>query len=137
MKIVNPERKDKGGGIMKRFLRRIHQDNKGFTLVELLIVVAILGVLAAGVLINAGTFANTGETEGALAEKTTVQTAMDVMMAKAGLSAVTAVTTATSAMSAFPDGTNPLYPTYIRTAITTGTYKCSTTGLVEQASTGY
>ena len=122
---------------MKRFLKRIHRDNKGFTLVELLIVVAILGVVAAAVLINAGVFADEGETEAALAEKVTVQTAMDVMMAKAGLSSVTAVTTATSNMASFPDGTNPLYPTYIRTTTTTGTYTCDTTGLVTQASTGY
>jgi len=40
-------------------------------------------------------------------------------------------------MAGFPDGTNPLYPTYIRTATTTGTYTCDTTGLVTQATTGY
>ena len=120
---------------MKRFLKRIRQDNKGFTLVELLIVVAILGVLASAVLINAGALGNEGETESALAELTTVQTAMDVMMAKNGISSVTA-TTATSSMSAFPTG-NVLYPTYIRTTTTTGTYSVSTTGLVTQATTGY
>ncbi len=136
MKIISLRNKNKGGGTMRRFLKRIHQDNKGFTLVELLIVVAILGVLAAAVLLNIGGLASEGETEAALAEKVTVQTAMDVMMAKTGLSSVTAVTSATSDMSAFPTG-NALYPTYLRTTTTTGTYTCTTTGLVAQASTGY
>ena len=37
---------------------------------------------------------------------------------------------------AFPTG-NVLYPNYMRTASTKGTYSCDTTGLVTQASTGY
>jgi hypothetical protein len=39
-------------------------------------------------------------------------------------------------MSAFPTG-HPLYPDYLRTATTKGTYSCSTTGLVTQVTTGY
>ncbi len=120
---------------MKQFLKRIHRDNKGFTLVELLIVIGILGVLSTVVLINVAPHAGAGKTEATLAEKVTVQTAMDVMMAKAGLSAVTA-TVATSDMAAFPTG-NPLSPTYLRTATTKGTYSCSITGLVTQVTTGY
>ena len=42
-------------------------------------------------------------------------------------------TSATSNMSSFPTG-NALYPDYLRTATTKGTYSCSTTGLVAQAS---
>ena len=120
---------------MKPFLKRIHRDSLGFTLVELLIVIAILGVLAAVVLPNVTGLVGEGETEGAKAELVTVQTAMDTMMAKNGLSSVTA-TSATSDMSAFPTG-NALYPNYLRTATTKGTYSCSTTGLVTQATTGY
>ena len=120
---------------MDRFLKRIHRGNKGFTLVELLIVVAIVGVLAAMVLLNVTGLVGHGETEAGEAEKVTVQTAMDTMMAKEALNSVTA-TAATSNMSAFPTG-NPLYPNYLRTATTKGTYSCSTTGLVTQASSGY
>jgi prepilin-type N-terminal cleavage/methylation domain-containing protein len=127
--------KASGGMVMKKFLRRINRNSKGFTLVELLIVVAILGVLAAIVLPNVSGLAGEGQEEAAKAELTTVQTAMDTMMAKNHLTSVTA-TTATSDMSAFPTG-HPLYPDYLRTATTQGTYSCSSTGLVTQVSTGY
>ena len=120
---------------MKRFLKIIHRESKGFTLVELLIVIAILGVLAAVVLPNVTGLVSEGETEAALAELVTVQTATDVMMAKNSLSSVTA-TSATNNMGAFPTG-NVLYPNYLRTATTKGTYSCSTTGNVTQVTSGY
>jgi len=120
---------------MKQFLKKMHRGSKGFTLVELLIVIAILGVLAAVVLPNVTGLAGEGQTEAAKAELVTVQTAMDVMMAKNSLTSV-AATSATGNMASFPTG-NVLYPDYLRIATTKGTYSCSTTGLVTQATTGY
>ena len=120
---------------MCRFLTKFYHNDKAFTLVELLIVVAILGVLAAVVLPNVIGLAGAGQTEAAKAELVTVQTALDTLMAKTHITTVTA-TAATANMSTFPTG-NPLYPDYLRTSVTKGTYSCSTTGLVTQATTGY
>ena len=122
---------------MKSPWSRLHSSKKGFTLVELLIVVAIIGVLAAMIIPNVTGIIGSGETEAAAAEKAMVQVAMDTMMAKLGLSTVTAVVVATSNMASFPDATNPLYPNYSRSATTKGTYTCTTSGLVTQATTGY
>lgn len=120
---------------MFRLLKKFYHNDKAFTLVELLIVVAILGVLAAVVLPNVTGLAGSGQTEAAKAELTTVQTAIDTMMAKIHITSVNA-TTATSNMTSFPTG-NALYPTYLRTSTTKGTYSCDATGLVTQVTTGY
>ena len=106
----------------------------GFTLVELLIVLAILAVLVAVVLPNFTGLLGKSQTTAADAERTIVQTAVDAKMAADGLATTTAITTATTDMT---DSGFGLYPTYMRGTATKGTYTVDTTGEVTQATTGY
>lgn len=122
---------------MNRILKRHRRGEKGFTLVELLIVFTLLAVLAAIMIPNVAGLVGYGHTQSAAAELSVVQSAMDAMMAKENISTVN-VTSATSDMADFPDdATVTLYPDYLRFQNTKGTYSCNATGFVVQASTGY
>jgi prepilin-type N-terminal cleavage/methylation domain-containing protein len=113
--------------------RRLNSE-KGFTLTELLIVVAILGVLVAVVLPNFVGLLGGAQSNSGAAELNIVQTAVDAKMAAENLATTTAVTAATSDMTA--SGFD-LAPTYMRSTATNGTYTVSTTGQVTQVTTGY
>ena len=124
---------------MRGLFRKMHKGEKGFTLVELLVVFTMLGVLAAIVLPNVSTLLGYGHTQASDTEWNIVQTAMDSMMAVADTANVTQVLVgdATNDMSSFPDAGNALYPTYLRDPNTIGTYYCDGSGEVFRASTGY
>ncbi len=70
--------------IMKYMVSQLRKSEKGFTLVELLVVVGIIVALAAVIIPNVSRFTGKGN-EGALsAEAENVQAAMDTMMANTG-----------------------------------------------------
>ncbi len=77
-------------------LRRTNRDERGFTLVELLVVVTILGILAAVVTSSLVGLTATAKTNACAEELRTVQTAMDAMLAKNNIVGVTAQAAATN-----------------------------------------
>ena len=119
-------------------LRRTNRDERGFTLVELLVVVTILGILAAVVTSSLVGLTATAKTNACAEELRTVQTAMDAMLAKNNIVGVTAQAAATNTFTALPvgTGTEALSPNYLRQAQTKGSYTWTAAGLVSAAATG-
>ena len=83
-------------GSLKKLASRITGGQKGFTLIEMIVVVGIIAVLAAVIVPNIGKFIGSGEQGAKDAEFESVQIAMYAMMAVQAVTALTANTGGTA-----------------------------------------
>ena len=122
---------------MGTWFKRAAADGGGFTLIQMLIILAILVILAGISAPNLRGLVGAGKPEAARAELTNVQNALQALISRDHLTPVPTVTTATNDMTAFPDAKNPLFPDYFFISRSKGTYTCDDTGKVTQVTTGY
>jgi type IV pilus assembly protein PilA len=77
---------------IRKLINRVGTGERGFTLIELLVVVAILGIIAAVVVLNIGSFLGTGAAQAANTEAHQVQTAAIAWMTATSPTTISGVT---------------------------------------------
>ena len=114
-----------------KWLRRLPKAESGFTLVELLVVVAIIIALAAVIIPSVASFASKGDEGAKAAEMDNVQTAMDTYMADTASTTVSAHQGSTTAATNNFNSTGTVnLSTYLRSSTTEYYYCWDGTGLI-------
>ncbi|MBI4294577.1 MAG: type II secretion system protein [Chloroflexi bacterium] len=123
-------------------IKRLLKKQAGFTLVELLVVVAIVVGLAAAIIPNVSRFSDSGRTGGAASEINTLQASLDAAIADNNITTVTAQSAVSDFSStgaedftgdplAVPSTAKYLYPDYLRIKDAAyGPYSWDVNGLV-------
>jgi prepilin-type N-terminal cleavage/methylation domain-containing protein len=110
----------------------------GFTLIEMLVVISILGVLGAIVSLSMIGLARQAHERANAEELMNVQSAMNFMMMQQQILPEDACTdapgTGTRDMSHFPSATHSLYPIYVRKHWVNRPYVCTVGGTVQPAT---
>jgi len=83
---------------MKKSMKQFHYAEKGFTLMELVVVIAILAIIAVVVVPNVGQFIGRGKTEAYATELYNVRTAVTAMLAESTAGELDATVSATDEM---------------------------------------
>ena len=114
--------------MFKTMVGKVGRNEKGFTLIEMLVVVGIIVALAAVIVPTVIKFSGSGEQGAKDAEYDNVQSAMDLMITDNNLTTVTANATAAKITSTTDFGGGQLIATYCRDPATTYCYTWSTSG---------
>jgi prepilin-type N-terminal cleavage/methylation domain-containing protein len=116
---------------MKKFFRP-RKNQKGFTLVELVVVLGIMAALAAVVVPVVARFAGKGDTEANKTEVKMVQAAFDLYMSDNARTTITGSSTSTNAWSTVDPASvsKTMYPTYLRQSTTKCSYTWAADGTV-------
>ena len=113
--------------------REVLSKESGFTLIELLIVIGIIVALAAAVVPNLVGQADEGDIGARAVESEIVQSAMDVMIADIGITAVTEQANPSNSTNLFTTvPTEGPLTSYLRNATTSYYYCWDTTGKLTQ-----
>ena len=123
--------------LISRAIRRSSESERGFTLIEMLIVVGIIVALAAAIVPQVVQFGGKGESAQKESEVSTIQAAMDSMVVDKGISSVTADATPRNDWQTCPvgTGTTPLFTGgYVRVTSTLWGYTWDSNGKVTQTA---